>query len=66
MTYFVAVMMMCFGPMATECRYAVRPVITISENDCKEELARQIGFANKRNIFATGSCFPVTIDGETT
>ena len=66
MTYFVAVAMMCIGPMASDCRYAVRPVITASERDCNIELGKQLKAVRERNIFAVGSCIPVQMDGENT
>ena len=66
MTYFVAVIFMCFGPLAVDCRYAVRPVITISKEDCKEELDTQIRTAAENNVFAVGSCVPVLLEGRST
>lgn len=66
MTYFVAVALMCIGPMASDCRYAVRPVITASESDCNIELGKQLKAVRERNIFAVGSCIPVQMDGENT
>ena len=66
MTYFVAVVFMCFGPLAADCRYAVRPVITISKQECKEELDKQIRTAAENNVFAVGSCAPVILEGKST
>lgn len=66
MTYFVAVALMCMGPLAVDCRYAVRPIITATESDCKRALDKQLKAATDKKIFAVGSCFPVKMDGENT
>ncbi len=66
MTYFVAVAFMCIGPLASDCRYAVRPVITASKGDCEVKLGNQLQVFRSRKIFAVGSCVPVEMDGENT